>query len=1056
MLRYKNGEKGIEHNLRIASLNQHQQSDGMLQLTLDGALNDRPVEIAGSLGPYVNLLAGHDVTYTVSGHFGKLDFKGNGQIDDLLKPRHPRFNFEMQGPNIDEITAMLGVDDLGSGDFLLRARGEVINDHYEAGINGEIGDVNLDISATASDLSRLDEIDLSLSVHGPSLGAFTRAFGIENWPDKPFRLKGEIDRTGSTLNIPKLTLGIGGSELVLDALLSNFPNLDAGRIRLSISGDDVVQFRDLLGVSGVATGPFEVHGSLDVSPQEVELLQVEVQTSLGHATLSGTIGEAPTYVGSKLHLHLEGHNARTIMSVFNIEALPEKPFSLDTRIETVENGMLIERGVLVTIEDELLELGGFLAFNPGSYGTDVEVVFSGQHLNRVLQRIVGDTQVPDQPYKLSGRVKVAENSVQLENVKAELSDINLTASGLVNLGDHLLGTSFDFQLNGENLSTLSNFAAIDDSLDIFVPGQPYQATGRFAIEKTGWALRDVSGRIGETSLTLDGLVSNQPEWAGSSVRFSIKGPDLHGLLADQGESTLLPGPFETSGQVLLSNDTLSINDFNFETVRAHGKIDLELGWPVSSEADASFNINLWGDDIRHLLPQTDAFEPELAAYKIRTIGQKRGDLVSLQQFEADIGNLQVKIKGKVDEDPTDETVDISFSVVSSDLSALGLLNGDRLPALPLDIKADFNGHTRQFVFHNLSVALGESNIAGTLDVSLTGPKPKIKLTAKSTHIDIRPFLKPADSDDETVTAKNKERLIPATPLPLEALAVADMVIELDIAELRYHKDRIKNLNLTAELQDGHLKIPNMSLKGPRGTLKSSLSIDPTGNNKADVAIELSANEITLNISGQPHEKLHQAPAADIVFLARGNGGNLREVIGSTNGSLYLGSKGGTLEGVNLSILDTFILEEIFSLIMPKTDSNDDLELTCAAAVLEITNGLVKTAPAVAFTTSRIAIISKGTLDLKTEKMKLNFNAIPNKALNISASEIFNPYILVGGTLSKPEVGLDPAKVLLHGSVAVGTAGISILAKGVFDRLSNTAPLCEEMLKQVQQKKQSGV
>jgi len=31
MLRYKNGEKGIEHNLRIASLDQHQQSDGMLQ-----------------------------------------------------------------------------------------------------------------------------------------------------------------------------------------------------------------------------------------------------------------------------------------------------------------------------------------------------------------------------------------------------------------------------------------------------------------------------------------------------------------------------------------------------------------------------------------------------------------------------------------------------------------------------------------------------------------------------------------------------------------------------------------------------------------------------------------------------------------------------------------------------------------------------------------------------------------------------------------------------------------------------------------------------------------
>ena len=30
-------------------------------------------------------------------------------------------------------------------------------------------------------------------------------------------------------------------------------------------------------------------------------------------------------------------------------ALPERPFSLDTRVEIVDKGMLVERGVLVTI-----------------------------------------------------------------------------------------------------------------------------------------------------------------------------------------------------------------------------------------------------------------------------------------------------------------------------------------------------------------------------------------------------------------------------------------------------------------------------------------------------------------------------------------------------------------------------------------------------------------------------------------------------------------------------------------------------------------------------------
>ena len=1056
-LRYKNGEKDTEHILQIASLDQHQQPDGMLQIILDGALNERPIKLAGSIGPYENLLGGHDVIYSASGHFGTLEFTGNGQIDDLLAPRRPQFSLEMQGPNIDDITTMLDIDDLGTGEFSLLARGDKVNDHFETGINGEIGDITLDISATASDLSQLDELDLSLSINGPSLGSFTRVFGIKNWPDKPFSLKGEVNRIGGTLNISDLNLRIGGSELILDALLSNFPHLDASRIKLSVTGDDVTQFRDLLGISGIATGPFEIHGKLDVSAEEVELLHVEVKTSLGQATLSGTLGEAPTYAGSKLHLHLDGNNAHTFMSAFNIDALPEEPFSLDTQIDTVERGLFLQRGVLVTIGDERLELGGYVAFAPGGEGTDLEARLSGQHLARMLQRLVGDNEVPDLPYDLSGRVRLVKEGVWLEDVKAAYTDIELGVNGLINLDDQLLGTRLDFQINGDNFSSLSQFKAVGDSLDVFVPGQTYQANGEFTIEKNGWKLNDVSGRIGKTNLNFNSLISNQPEWAGSSIRFSIKGPDLHGLLAEQDESGLPPGAFEANGRVLLSADTLSINDFSFETAMAHGKLDLDLGWPVGSDINAGFDVNVWGDDIRHLLPSKGVFKPVKAAYKIRAIGRKRGKLISIKQFDADIGNLQVKAKGKVDDKPANETADIAFSATSTDLSALGRLNGDLLPAMALEFKTDFKGNARRFVLNNFNATLGESHVAGMLDVSLEGSKPDIKLTANSNYIDIRPLMALSGSDDETVTTQNQTRLIPAIPLPLDALAKADINIKLNIAELRHRGDSMKNVIIEAETRAGSLRIPRLSLQGPRGEFRAALSVIPTGAIKAgariaEVKVDLSAEKMVFNFSGQPQDKLSQVPEIDIELHASGKGGNLQEVAGSINGSLYLGSKGGTLEGVDLTVLDTFILEEVFSLIMPKTDTRDDLELSCVAAILDIKDGLVKTDPALAFTTSRITLISKGTVDLKTEKIHLNFNAIPNNALKISASELFNPYILVGGTLSKPDVGLDPAKVLLHGSVAIGTAGISILAKGLIDRVGNTVPLCEEMLKQIQQKK----
>jgi len=1049
---YLNGETGKEQVLQIDDLHQHQKDDGILHISLDGSLNQRPLEFAGSVGPYINLLKGRDINYSGNGNFGSLDIVANGIIDDLMAPKRPEFNIELKGPDIDEITSMLGAEDLGSGQFSLVARGEDINGHYEAGIHGSVGDISLAITARASGHLQIDEVDLELAVNGPSLGALTRTFGIENWPNKPFNLKGDISRVGKTLNISELTLGIGGTRLSLDALFSNFPNLEASRIKLSVQGDDVKQFRELLGVSGIATGPFNIYGNLDVSHDAVELIQVGFNTSVGEATISGTLGPAPDYFGTKLHVHLDGYNAHEFISVFGIDALPEQPFNLDTHIEWTKNGLLIERGVLVSIEDDRLELGGLIVFNPSGEGTDIEVSLSGENLPEMLSRLAGDFEMPAEPYKLSGRVLLQQDTIELQNVKAEFEDIKLTGNGVINPGGQFEGTGFDFQIEGKDLSELQNFPAIGDSMDIFVPGHAYRVEGQFQIEEPGWRLDDISGQLGKTSFSLRGLVSPQDQWAGSDVHFSMQGPDLNELFADNSDSGLPPGPFETSGQFSLSADQLSIHGFQLETVNAHGKMDLELGWPFSDTIDVGFDVDISGDDIRQILPGMENFEPAKAAFKIEAAGKQTDNVLSLQQIDATLGNLQVLIKGEVDEGPGDESFAITFSAKSADLSRLGQLNGEPLPDMALDISAGLRGSSRRYVIHSLDAALGDSQLAGGIDVSFEGARPKIDMAITSSYLDIRPFTEQSDSDDNSITQKSQTRMIPATPLPLDALSALDGSFNIKIDELRHEKDSMHNIVLLAELLDGHLNIRHLVLEGPRGKLQTSMSIHPTTFGNADVAMDFVAEKLVLNITGQSDAKLDQAPAIDLILRANGAGSDLQEVAGSLNGSLYLGSTGGTLEGVNLSVLDTFILDEIFALVMPKSDTKDDLDLRCAAAILEIKNGMVKTNPAVSFITSDITMVSKGTLNLKTEEMKLNFTATPNNALKISASELFNPYILVGGTLSEPAVGLDPAKVLLHGGAAIGTAGISILAKGVIDRMSTTIPLCEDMLKEVQQKK----
>ena len=141
-IRFRNGKKEIENVFSIESLSHQQEADGMLHTTLNGDLNNRLVEYTHTVGPYSNILDGRDINYEGSGHFGELVLKGDAYIDDLLAPKNPKFNLDLQGPDTGEITAMLGLDDLGAGAFSLRTSGAQTDDRYEADINGTIGDIS--------------------------------------------------------------------------------------------------------------------------------------------------------------------------------------------------------------------------------------------------------------------------------------------------------------------------------------------------------------------------------------------------------------------------------------------------------------------------------------------------------------------------------------------------------------------------------------------------------------------------------------------------------------------------------------------------------------------------------------------------------------------------------------------------------------------------------------------------------------------------------------------------------------------------------------------------
>ena len=112
---------------------------------------------------------------------------------------------------------------------------------------------------------------------------------------------------------------------------------------------------------------------------------------------------------------------------------------------------------------------------------------------------------------------------------------------------------------------------------------------------------------------------------------------------------------------------------------------------------------------------------------------------------------------------------------------------------------------------------------------------------------------------------------------------------------------------------------------------------------------------------------------------------------------------------------------------------------------EARQGQVKTAPAVMVQTDKLSIVARGTIDLRSEHVDLAFKTTPLQGVGLSAGDIINPFIKLGGTLQAPALRLDVENAAIAGGVAAATAGMSILATSLWDRWIGSFDGCAKVL-----------
>ena len=149
----------------------------------------------------------------------------------------------------------------------------------------------------------------------------------------------------------------------------------------------------------------------------------------------------------------------------------------------------------------------------------------------------------------------------------------------------------------------------------------------------------------------------------------------------------------------------------------------------------------------------------------------------------------------------------------------------------------------------------------------------------------------------------------------------------------------------------------------------------------------------------------------------------------------------------LDLVSADILLTLLSAFNPFAKEDAVTELQCGVAQVLFEDGLATLDP-MALQSDKMTMLGKGKIDLGTEKLDLQWVTKPRKGIGLSASMITNPYIKLGGTLADPAIEVKPMEAVAQTGAAVATLGLSLVAKGMYDRVTAEKKVCEQALKEI--------
>jgi AsmA family protein len=588
--------------------------------------------------------------------------------------------------------------------------------------------------------------------------------------------------------------------------------------------------------------------------------------------------------------------------------------------------------------------------------------------------------------------------------------------------------------SGADLGSIALLARVPQ-----LPHGVFDVAGRIRIERGLLRLSDATASIAKLRGSASGTVGLGKSTGGFDLDVAVRGPDIAQLADLELLQRLAGEPISVDGHVRRDGTTV-----RFSRVQAAvGNLSIDADGSVEGAGDVGqVSLQVSAPDTKvpnRVLGETGLPDGPVTASVKMSLSKKQ---LTLRDAKLNIGEYTFAADGILSTDPMSNKSDLRFSAVVPELRRFGrIMSIESLPAKPFRIEGAVNGIPTGFAVENIVARLGGNDIRGRFAVDLRA-RPAVSGWISSSYLDLRDQLSGDDSGHPAAAQDDHEFLFSDEPLPLDWLQLANLDLSLKTDRVLLPQADMLDLNIGVRLQDGTLSVAPIAFHGPqRGTVSASLGLAPVdGGHRLDVRAELDKIHLGL-LAGTDQDRSTLPPTGGQVELS-GAGESLHQIMASSNGKIAIRQgKGKTRDLSGMRIFGDVIFE-IFRTLNPMHTPQPYATVECAFYEASIKDGMA-TLDNVAVQTEKLTMIASGTINLKNEGLKLTVRAKNREGLGISIGGVANSFLMLGGTLRHPGLQVDPKASVTTTGAAVATGGLSILAKGLWDRISAEADICEE-------------